>query len=191
MIYRSDNLDLIKSIVKITDVIRDSGIELKGNKGLCPFHEEKTPSFFAADKRGRFKCFGCGESGDIFDFVQRFYGMDFPHAVNFIKERYISGIDVNVTSGYQARREAKKAEKERIRQLWNQLIKAQRKLKSILTHEKPSFSLDGVSGRYVYATNHIDLINLFLDEFLLNENKFLEFYGKEASEFASYINNDL
>jgi DNA primase len=50
-------------------------------KGLCPFHTEKTPSFHVTPGENFFHCFGCGASGDIYDFLQRVEGLDFPVAV--------------------------------------------------------------------------------------------------------------
>lgn len=50
----------------------------------CPFHQEKTPSFKINDAKGLFYCFGCGEHGDIFDFVQKHYRCDFPTACEYL-----------------------------------------------------------------------------------------------------------
>ena len=56
-------------------------------KGLCPFHNEKTPSFTVNPERGIYKCFGCGEGGDIFAFVMQMEGLTFPEAVRLLGER--------------------------------------------------------------------------------------------------------
>lgn len=57
----------VKARINILDII-SSYVELKGNaesyKGLCPFHNEKSPSFMVNEKKQIFKCFGCGEGGD-------------------------------------------------------------------------------------------------------------------------------
>lgn len=55
----------------------------KGRKhlGLCPFHNEKTPSFTVSDETGFFHCFGCGADGDVIGFVMRDEGLTFPEAV--------------------------------------------------------------------------------------------------------------
>jgi|GEM_PF-1923669 len=74
----------IKSRLSLSSIIRPV-VELKGRGdsfiGLCPFHQEKTPSFHVRDRVGRFKCFGCGASGDIFEFIMRLRGIAFNDAV--------------------------------------------------------------------------------------------------------------
>jgi DNA primase len=59
----------------------------KSFKGLCPFHTERTPSFTCSPDGNFFHCFGCGASGDIFDFLQRVEGLDFPEAVETLARR--------------------------------------------------------------------------------------------------------
>jgi DNA primase len=53
----------------------------------CPFHQEKTPSFFVDPERGFWKCFGCGASGDIFSFVMQIEGLTFPEAAERLAQR--------------------------------------------------------------------------------------------------------
>lgn len=59
----------------------------KSFKGLCPFHTERTPSFTCSPDGNFFHCFGCGASGDIYDFLQRIEGLDFPEAVETLARR--------------------------------------------------------------------------------------------------------
>lgn len=56
-------------------------------KGRCPFHNEKTPSFFVSPDRGSYYCFGCQAKGDIFTFVQEFEGLDFIGALKVLADR--------------------------------------------------------------------------------------------------------
>lgn len=56
-------------------------------KAKCPFHNEKTPSFFVSPDRGSYYCFGCGAKGDIFTFVEQFEGLDFMGALKILAER--------------------------------------------------------------------------------------------------------
>ena len=56
-------------------------------KALCPFHDEKTPSFTVNPERQIFKCFGCGEGGDVFSFVMKMERIEFPEAMSILAER--------------------------------------------------------------------------------------------------------
>ena len=56
----------------------------KDFKALCPFHHEKTPSFYVVPNKGFYKCFGCGESGDVFSFLMKHVGMGFNDAVRLV-----------------------------------------------------------------------------------------------------------
>ena len=56
-------------------------------KTTCPFHNEKTPSFFVSPGRESYYCFGCGAKGDIFTFVEEFEGLDFKGALKLLADR--------------------------------------------------------------------------------------------------------
>ena len=78
-------LDELRARLSLSDVVgrkvslkRRSGAEYAG---LCPFHNEKTPSFTVNDKKGFFHCFGCGEHGDAVGFVMKTEGLSFPESV--------------------------------------------------------------------------------------------------------------
>jgi DNA primase len=55
--------------------------------GRCPFHNERTPSFMVSPERGTYVCFGCGEKGDVFSFIQKMDGTDFPTALKQLAEK--------------------------------------------------------------------------------------------------------
>jgi DNA primase len=59
----------------------------KNYSAKCPFHKERTPSFQVSPERGTYMCFGCGERGDIFSFVQKIESVDFPTALRQLAER--------------------------------------------------------------------------------------------------------
>jgi DNA primase len=61
-------------------------------KGKCPFHEDRTPSFYVVPTKGFYNCFGCGASGDVFDFVMKRTGLDFIEAVKQVGARF--GVEV-------------------------------------------------------------------------------------------------
>ena len=78
-------LDELRARLSLSDVVgrkvslkRRSGSEYAG---LCPFHNEKTPSFTVNDKKGFYHCFGCGEHGDAVGFVMKTEGLSFPESV--------------------------------------------------------------------------------------------------------------
>ena len=91
----STTVDTIKDRLSITDVIgayvklEKAGANLKG---LCPFHQEKTPSFMVSPARSSYYCFGCGAKGDIFSFVEQFEGLDFIGALKVLADR--AGVEI-------------------------------------------------------------------------------------------------
>ena len=68
----------LAAIVSDYTALKRSGSRLRG---LCPFHDERTPSFFVDPARGFFHCFGCDVGGDVYDFLQRIEALTFPEAV--------------------------------------------------------------------------------------------------------------
>ncbi len=94
-------VEKIKERLSIVDVISSylSVIESgKNYKARCPFHNEKTPSFFISPDRGTYYCFGCGAKGDIFSFVEHFEGTDFLGSLKLLAER--AGVVLD-RSGYK------------------------------------------------------------------------------------------
>ncbi len=77
---RSDIVDVIGSYVKLTK--RGSN-----HQGLCPFHNEKTPSFSVNAQRQIYKCFGCGKAGNVITFVMEYENMTFPDALKLLADR--------------------------------------------------------------------------------------------------------
>ena len=84
---RTDLYALVKEYVPL----KRSGTSYKG---LCPFHGEKTPSFYVHPERGFYKCFGCQASGDAITFFMRIEGHPFPEALRILAER--AGVQVEV-----------------------------------------------------------------------------------------------
>lgn len=80
----------IKERLPITDIVSSYiKLERTGNnfKARCPFHDEKTPSFFVSPERGSYYCFGCSAKGDIFTFVEEFEGLDFKGALKLLANK--------------------------------------------------------------------------------------------------------
>ncbi|MFW2514545.1 DNA primase [Demequina sp. SO4-13] len=72
-------------------------------KGLCPFHDERSPSFHVRPGVGRWHCFGCGEGGDVIEFVMRMDGLPFAEAVEYLADR--AGVELRYEAGGSSRRE--------------------------------------------------------------------------------------
>lgn len=93
-------VDRIKERLDIVDVI-GSYIPLEKSgahyKGRCPFHNEKTASFFVSQSRQNFYCFGCGAKGDVFTFVEELDGIDFRGALKFLADK--AGVEIQHEQG--------------------------------------------------------------------------------------------
>lgn len=106
-----DDLEAVRTRIPIADVIGEH-IALKASgtsmKGLCPFHQEKTPSFNVNTVTNHFYCFGCEESGDVIDFIQKIEGEGFRWAVKFLAEQY------NIPIHFDAEEEGPHSNKARL-----------------------------------------------------------------------------
>ena len=105
-------VDKIKERLSIEEVV-SSYIKLekagRNLKAKCPFHNEKTPSFFVSADRGSYYCFGCGASGDIFTFVEEFEGLDFKGALKLLADR--AGVQL---TAFTKEAQENKSEKEKL-----------------------------------------------------------------------------
>lgn len=92
-----DLIQKIKNEFDIVDYIKANGVNLdqSGNgkwKGLCPFHNEKTPSFTVSEDFQNYRCFGCGESGDIINFAEKTHTVERKEAIKMLAEE--KGIEI-------------------------------------------------------------------------------------------------
>ena len=118
------SLDLSKEIIEeirrrcdISEVISSCGIQLKRSgssslKGLCPFHQEKTPSFHVDTARQSFHCFGCGKGGDVFRFFMDKENVDFVNAAQILASR--CGVLIPEKSDGKREDSAQRSERERM-----------------------------------------------------------------------------
>ena len=102
---RDEDVVTVRERAHIADVITEGGVQLKQAgggrlKGLCPFHEEKTPSFNVNPVVGYYMCFGCGESGDVISFVRKHDQLSFVEAIEHLARRY--GVDLQYEQGGSA-----------------------------------------------------------------------------------------
>ena len=111
MAFPPQFLDEIRARVTLSDVIgRSVKLTRKGREhlGLCPFHNEKTPSFTVSDEKSFYHCFGCGAHGDIFTFLIENDGLSFPEAVERLAAE--AGLEVPVSTPQEREREQRRAE---------------------------------------------------------------------------------
>ncbi len=102
-----ETIQLVRDRVDLVDLVgRYVSLKQAGrnHKGLCPFHQEKTPSFTVNAERGTFKCFGCGEGGNAFHFLMHQENLTFPEAVRQLAAQV--GIEVPEAGGRDASRTA-------------------------------------------------------------------------------------
>ncbi len=91
----SDTVQQIKDRLSIVDVVSQYvKLERAGasTRARCPFHAERTPSFHVSPERGTYHCFGCGEGGDIFSFIEKIEGLDFKGALKVLAEK--AGVEI-------------------------------------------------------------------------------------------------
>ncbi len=85
-----ENIEKVRESTDIVDLVGDY-LQLKRTGvnyvGLCPFHNEKTPSFTVSESKQFFHCFGCGEGGDVVSFIMKKENLDFPDAVRLLADR--------------------------------------------------------------------------------------------------------
>jgi DNA primase len=88
---RAEDIDALRESADVIEVISGySALKRAGTntfKGLCPFHAEKSPSFSVDAVKGLWHCFGCGEGGDVYHFVQRAENLPFPEAVEWLARK--------------------------------------------------------------------------------------------------------
>jgi DNA primase len=106
-------VDQVREAADAVEVVGEHvRLKRRGRKyqGLCPFHDEKTPSFSVDPDRGLYYCFGCHAGGDIFKFVMQTEGLSFPEAVERLARRY--GVKLPPSSP-DARRRSQEADRIR------------------------------------------------------------------------------
>ncbi len=139
-------IDDIKSRIDIVDLIGET-VKLrrtgKNYSGLCPFHNEKTPSFIVSPDRQTWRCFGqCNEGGDIFRFVMKKEGLDFKEALQAMAER--AGVKLEA---YKAEKPQEKEAHERLRGLLEEAVTFYR---HHLSTPAGKFALD-----YIHEKRHL------------------------------------
>ena len=96
----AESLERVKQAADIVEVISaHTDLRRQGARwvGLCPFHEERTPSFSVEPQEKLYHCFGCGVGGDVIKFVEEKEGLGFAEAVELLADRY--GVELRARAG--------------------------------------------------------------------------------------------
>ncbi|MBN3038994.1 MAG: DNA primase [Candidatus Omnitrophica bacterium] len=100
-LYSDNIIDEIREKCNIVEIISQY-IPLKragrNYKAVCPFHHEKTPSFMVSPDKGIFHCFGCGAGGNVFNFIMKYEGLEFPQVLRMLAKK--TGVKLPATSTF-------------------------------------------------------------------------------------------
>ncbi len=142
-----ETIALIRERTDIVALVQESVPSLKKRgrawTGLCPFHKEKSPSFNVNQDRGFFKCFGCGESGDVFTFVMKELSYTFHETAHFLADR--AGIVIEEES--RERSEIDRAKKQKDDLYAVNALAATWFEEQLRKHPLRSFALDELARR--------------------------------------------
>jgi DNA primase len=121
--YTPDSKDRVREAVDMHALVSErTDLRRVGTQwmGRCPFHDERTASFSVDVDKKLFFCFGCGEKGDVFDFVEKTQGLDFVQALEYLADRANVKLEQVAENPEQARRDA---ERQRLRALLDRAAK--------------------------------------------------------------------
>ena len=90
---REEDVTSVRERARIDEIVRET-VTLKAAgggsyKGLCPFHDERSPSFHVTPSKGLYHCFSCGEGGDVITFVRKIDALSFTEAVEKLERRHV------------------------------------------------------------------------------------------------------
>ena len=170
----------VKERSDILDVARAVGLNLnRYNKCLCPFHNEKTPSFSICSKRQLFKCFGCGECGDSIALVSKLKGLNNYESALYINKLLNLGIEVKEDKSIVTNNKAKDNKISKIENYNNSKVI----IEAFEKWEKDTFLLLSDYRRYLSEKDDeetaemLNIIDYYLDIFTSNDiEEKLEFY---------------
>ena len=170
----------VKERSDILEVARAMGLDLnRYNKGLCPFHNEKTPSFSICSKRQLFKCFGCGECGDSIALVSKLKGLNNYESALYINKLLNLGIEVKEDKSIVTNNKTKDNKISKIENYNNSKVI----IEAFEKWENDTFLLLSDYRRYLSEKDDeetaemLNIIDYYLDIFTSNDiEEKLEFY---------------
>ncbi len=115
-LIKREDIEAVRERARIEDVagehvtLKPAGVG--SLKGLCPFHDERTPSFHVRPQLGLFHCFGCGEGGDVIAFVEKIHHLSFTEAVEYLAGR--TGVQLRYEEGGGVRRGVEPGTRQRL-----------------------------------------------------------------------------
>lgn len=172
----------VKYRVDIRDVCGLLGLKLnRNNKCLCPFHNEKTPSFSILPEKNIFNCFGCGEKGDVIQLVSKILKIRPIEAAQYLNEQFHLGINNNkneniaAVNSYLEHKKAKERFYKWENETFQELCDYYKLLKKWKNEELPR------SEKYIEAVKNIDYISYIIDEVFI--------YGTEEDKLFFKKNN--
>lgn len=184
----------IKSSVSLLEVVQEHVVMKKAGKsyqGLCPFHNEQTPSFFVNEQKGIFKCFGCQKSGDVINFFSEINNFTNKQSIKVLSNQ----LGLNNTGKYKKqvedliKKRAADAQNEKkfseaMKMLINELEHTIEILKEITSHFKKIEEVDTYSDIYHELSNLTYLYEQ--TEYISNSFEENEMYFKLKEEYLSY-----
>ncbi len=189
--YSEAIIETIKNRLSVSEVVSQYvKLTRKGDRhwGLCPFHNEKTPSFTVLDSGGFFKCFGCGKGGTIFDFIMEIEHVSFSEAVEILAKK--AGVELKEESEAEKKQYNKQ---KAIEELYNRLYKTYHSI--LLNHAQAQGARDYLEKRKV-SSQTIEKFQLgyapddakWLYSFL-KKNNFSDEVLKESGLFSKNYEN--
>ena len=115
-LIRREDIEAVRERARLEDVVSEH-VTLKSAgvgslKGLCPFHDERTPSFHVRPQLGYWHCFGCGEGGDVITFIEKIHHLGFAEAVEYLADR--TGVQLRYEDGGAVRRGVEPGTRQRL-----------------------------------------------------------------------------
>jgi len=205
-VLTANPFDTIKETLNIAEITASYGIDVKrNNQALCPFHNERTPSFTIYPKTNSFKCFGCGVGGSVIDFAMLMHGTDALEAAKKLDMDYNLGLfdyqptqeELHRLNEQQAQRNAdkglNKAFEDYINKAYSLLCDYLHALHDWKTTHSPKTinELDTVHPLFVEACHQLDYIE-YLTDFLCNADvdeqiSFYQTHRKELRKIATKL----